>query len=227
MNASSSKKKITTGVLLILAGAFFFLQVNDIISFEIPWYVYRWESILIGIGVFYIITGNRSSGFLLTSIGITFVSMDYFDLRIWNMWPLFLILIGVSFLFKNTSYFTKEKVKTYLAPTNTDVIEQSCIFGSSKNTIQTEHFKGGEVFVLFGSAKIDLSTCKIDSDVVNLKITIIFGDLKIQVPSDWKVHPEVTTVLGNFENIQVKHSPITTASLTISGNIGFGECKIV
>ena len=227
MNASASKRKITMGILFVLAGTFFFLQINDIIFFEIPEYVYRWESILIVIGLFHIIAGNRSSGFLFTSIGITFLCMDYFDLHIWNIWPLFLILIGVSFLLKNVSYFMKENSKTYFVNQNTDIIEQTCIFSSSKNTIQTEHFKGGKIFVLFGNTKIDISTCKIDSDAVSIKIMVFFGELQIQVPTDWKTNSEVTTVLGNFENTQAKNSPINTAFLQINGNILLGKCKII
>jgi uncharacterized membrane protein len=94
-----SQRRLVLGLFLIGIGVLFLLRNLDII--DLPWYFHTWQMLLIGLGAFNFLTGNRSSGFILAGIGAVFLLPDIMSFNFRDIWPIVLIIIGASFFFRN------------------------------------------------------------------------------------------------------------------------------
>ncbi len=105
-----SKRRLILGLVFIILGVIFLLDNLDIMEFSIPRYLLRWEMILIVIGVVNIISKNYSAAFALIGVGAFFWVVDDYNVDFWDLWPVVLIIIGVSFILKQ-GIFSLEKKK--------------------------------------------------------------------------------------------------------------------
>ncbi len=99
----TGNKQISTAVLLIVIGSFLLLHRLHLIY--IPWYIFTWQFLLIGIGVVLIITKDRwESGVVLITLGGAFLLPRVIDItfrEIWQYWPALLIVIGIVMLIRH------------------------------------------------------------------------------------------------------------------------------
>ena len=93
-------RRLILGSIFIVIGTLFLLDNLEIFEFTIPDYLLRWEMILITIGVVNIFTRNYSAAFILIGIGGFFWAVNDYDVDFWDLWPVVLIIIGISFLMK-------------------------------------------------------------------------------------------------------------------------------
>ena len=96
-----TNRKSILGIILIILGSYFLLENLDVIDIHIPWYFFTWQMILIGIGLFNLLTGNSKAAFILIGIGVFFLLPEFFAFDIRDFWPVILIFIGVSFFLRN------------------------------------------------------------------------------------------------------------------------------
>jgi len=94
-----SQRRLILGLFLVGIGVLFLLRNLDII--DLPWYFLSWQMLLIGLGAFNFLTGNRSAGIVLAGIGAVFLLPDIISFRFRDLWPIILIVIGASFFFNN------------------------------------------------------------------------------------------------------------------------------
>ena len=95
---NSSAKRIYFGLFLIAIGGFWILERLDIIPDIWDDILISWQMLLIGIGIFSLIGGNRTSGTVLIVIGGFFLIPEVLtipnELRKIG-WPVLIIAIGV------------------------------------------------------------------------------------------------------------------------------------
>ena len=103
-------RRLILGSIFIVLGTLFLLDNLRILEFRIPDFLWRWEMILITIGIVNILTRNYSAAFILIGIGGFFWTVDEYHINFWDLWPVILILIGVSFILKQ-GVFNSEKKK--------------------------------------------------------------------------------------------------------------------
>ena len=102
METTTANRRAILGVFLIVLGAFFLLDNFGILP-PLPWWVISWQMLLIAIGVFNLITGNRSAAVILMAIGGVFLFSEFYPFRFRDWWPLILVIIGISFIFRQKS----------------------------------------------------------------------------------------------------------------------------
>lgn len=105
-----SNKRLILGLAFIILGVIFLLDNLDIMEFSIPKYLWRWEMILIVIGVVNIVSRKYSTAFTLIGIGAFFWIIDDYRIDFWDLWPVVLIIIGISFILQQ-GVFSPEKKK--------------------------------------------------------------------------------------------------------------------
>ncbi len=201
---STTDKRILLGVILITAGTILLLRYLDIIPFFFPDFLISWKSILIVLGIILLITErNKSTGFILLSIGSIFMAMDVFDKSFWEVFrfavPIALIIAGISLLLKTQSY-TSRDINIPVDDNADDYISDVSIFGGGEKRITSQQFKGGKITAIFGGSEINLRSAKLAPGINAIELSCIFGGVTIFVPEGWHVKNDVSAIFGGFSD---------------------------
>ncbi|MGB3467107.1 MAG: hypothetical protein WBA74_17635 [Cyclobacteriaceae bacterium] len=93
-------RRIVLGLIMIIAGVVFLLDNLDILEIRIPDFLWRWESILLLVGVVNLFSRNWSAAFVLIGLGVFFWVIRDQRINFFELWPVILIIIGISFILK-------------------------------------------------------------------------------------------------------------------------------
>ena len=187
------------GIVLILIGVLFLLDTFSIMDFGgvvSNW----WPAIFIIIGLIKLQGQDRGAGLIFISIGILllFITHDIIEWSsIWKLWPLLLILFGLSLVFKGRKTrwgLTKDSI------IDNDFIHSNAVFGGAEHNITSQKFKGGEIMALFGGVELDLRDAKLSPDGCKIHASALFGGIELTVPIDWNVIVTGTPIFGGIEN---------------------------
>ena len=228
---NSSGKRIYFGLFLIAIGGFWILERLDLIPDIWNDILISWQMLLIGIGIFSLIGGNRTSGTILILIGGFFlipeiVTIPYELRRIG--WPLLIIAVGVILLVthrKKDDPVFQDKSKQGM-----DYFDDFVVFGGREVFINSQNFYGGKITTIFGGAEYDLRNTILSTNGAVVDSVSIFGGCGFKVPPDWTVKNEVTAVFGGFSDKrgssphQVTSDPSKT--LIVKGFTAFGGVEI-
>ena len=144
---------------------------------------------------------NRIATFIGLVIGIAFLlsaqGIITFSIVRKLIIPFILIMIGISFIFKD--FFSgkiNEKIKTL---NKTALKEYAATFGENKVDMSNEIFDGADLTAIFGGVELNLSNSEIkDEQIVNA--TSIFGGITIKVPQNVNVKVKSTSIFGGVDN---------------------------
>ncbi|HMR92019.1 MAG TPA: LiaF-related protein [Chitinophagaceae bacterium] len=246
---AQSEGHIWTGIFLLLIGG---VALAKSLGADIPRWIFSWQMLLIGIGLFIGFRNSFRDGawFILIIIGGLFLVNDYFlmgDLRK-HIWPLALIVLGVFFVFRSRKKGwmqfqcdKKEEPGTGPATDTTaaatasaqahfsddDVIDTTSIFGGTKKIILSKNFRGGEMINIFGGSELDLTQADMQAPAV-LEITALFGGATLVVPSNWAIKSEAFTLFGGISDKR-KIGPLTDSAhktIILKGTMIFGGLEI-
>jgi predicted membrane protein len=220
-------------------------------GFPLPDFLFRWEFILIALGLF---IGLRhkfrgAAWLIMIAIGGVYLAQDYYhDFSIHRfIWPGILIFIGLMIILRpnrhrygqgwrgdwradwerrsraSSSTFSGSSQESY---SSDDYIDTTSIFGGVHKKIVSKNFKGGDITTMLGGTEIDLTQADF-TGTVRLDVTQIMGGTKIIVPPHWEVRSEVTAVFAGFED--KRQQPAMTNPdkvLIIDGTSIFGGIEL-
>jgi len=214
------------GILLIIIGALFLLDTFNIMNFG-RLFSNWWPIIFVIIGFFKFQGQERGAGLVFIIIGVLLllISNDVISWhRIWRLWPLILILFGLSLVLKSrrsNCSFVKEST------IGNDFVKTNAIFGGAEHAIASQDFKGGEMMALFGGIEIDLRSAKLSSEGCKIHATALFGGVEIIVPEDWNVVLTGTPIFGGIDNKKYGGSKDESAStIHVNCTVVFGGIEI-
>ncbi|MDH5610284.1 MAG: cell wall-active antibiotics response protein [Cyclobacteriaceae bacterium] len=214
-----ANRRAILGLFLIFIGVLFLLNNLDLLP-RLPWWVFTWEMLLITIGLFNLITGNRTPAIILIGIGSFFLIKDAFYWNWRDYWPVILIIIGVAFIFRQKKTMNSNVL-------NENFFDALNIFGGGNQRIVSQKLEGGKVTCIFGGCEVDLRESRPVAGA-SIEVFTLFGGTELIVPSDWNVKIEVTSILGGFADKRKttqasEHSPmVTIRGMTL---LGGGEIK--
>jgi predicted membrane protein len=198
-NSDPNNKRFYFGLFLIALGGFWVLERMDLIPDFLDDILISWQMLLIGIGVFSFIGGNRTAGTILIVIGSFFLIDDVleipFELRK-LIWPFMIIGFGVLLIFtqrRKTIPSVSPGVKDGL-----DYFDDFVVFGGREIMINSKNFHGGKITTIFGGAEYDLRDTNLTQNGAIIDCVSIFGGCGFKIPGDWKVKNEVSTIFGAF-----------------------------
>lgn len=228
---NSSGNRLYFGIFLIVVGVFWVLERLNLIPDIWNDILISWQMLLIAIGVFSLIGGNRTPGYVLIVIGGFFLIPEIliipYEIRRIG-WPLLVIGIGVIILLthrKRNAPPTPEPGKFGM-----DYFDDVVIFGGREVFVNSQNFYGGKITTVFGGAEYDLRNSLLSSNGAVIDSVAIFGGCGFKVPPDWTVKNEVTAIFGGFSDKrgatphQVNVDPSKT--LVIKGFTSFGGVEI-
>ena len=120
-----TQKRFLIGFVILAAGMALLLKNFGILDYQITRYLWRWEVILIALGIVFILShDNKGPGIILIFIGGAFYLSDFFDFH-FNFWQLFLpallILAGILILFRHRIDYSDSEKKNL---DNEDIIDE-------------------------------------------------------------------------------------------------------
>lgn len=216
--------RLWIGVLLIIFGGLFLLRNYDFLDFDVPRFLYMWETIFIIIGLILLATSrNKTAGIVFLAIG----GLNLFP----ELWPLLLIGIGVYILYRrnNLRHSIESSEKGETCRVGEDTIDEISVFGGGSKMFQSQNFRGGKITAIFGGSEINLYDCKLADGVQVIDITALFGGTTIIVPRDWKVETDVIAIFGGFGDKRRKDPNLNyqaNKTLLIKGTVIFGGGEI-
>lgn len=208
------------GLGLVILGGLFLLDNFDIVYFDLPYWVFRWQSILIIIGLLILANSrNNTAGFVLIAIGV----FSWLP----SLWPLVLIGLGFYILYrrKDQTIKTDDKNQTGFSSSKDDFINDTAIFGGGNKRLNSQNFRGGKLTAVFGGSEIDLYDCKLAEGTNYLDVFAMFGGTDITMPAEWNVKVEVLPIFGGFTDKRRKdpnNVPDPERKLVIKGLVLFG-----
>lgn len=245
--------KVWAGLFIIVIGSLLLLKNFGL---ELPFWMFKWSTLLIGIGLFVGLRHNfRNSGwFVMVLIGAYFTLKDIF--RDYNMsnvvFPIMLLVFGLYLILKpkNNGYHKAWKKRerfqrnynygAYDAPqgasggqSNTDYssidyVESTNIFGGGQQIIYTKNLKGGELTAVFGGGDLNFTQADFEGEII-FDVTVVFGGLKIILPPHWRIKSEVTAIFGGIDDkrgISPIEQTTTEKLVIIRGVVLFGGLEI-
>ena len=232
-NRGSENKRVYLGIFLIAIGGLWILERLNFIPDAWEDIFISWQMLLIGIGVFSIIGGNKTTGTVLILVGSFFLIDEVYEIprTIRQIgWPVIIISIGVIMLVthgrrKNEPFINTEKSKQGM-----DYFDDFVIFGGREIFINSLHFVGGKTTSMFGGTEYDLRQAQLSENGALIECVSVFGGCSFKVPPDWTIKNEVTAVFGAFTDKrgstfgQIISNPSKT--LIIRGFSAFGGVEI-
>ena len=226
MTNSRNNQSNWVGITLIIVGFLFILDTFNIMEFGgiiSDW----WPAIFIIIGLIKLQGQDRVAGLIFILIGALLL-LTIHDIvewnSIWRLWPLILIFIGLSMIFKgrHTNWkLSNEKT------TGDDYIHSNAVFGGSEHTVTSQNFRGGETMALFGGVELDMRQAKISDDGCKIHATALFGGVEIIVPDDWNVIITGTPIFGGIDSKSRRKSDASSSKdVYIHCTVAFGGVEI-
>lgn len=231
----ASNKRVYFGLFMIVIGIFWILERLDLIPDFWNDIFISWQMLLIGIGVFSIIGGNKTTGTVLIVIGSFFLIPEItnipYQLRRIG-WPLLIIGVGVVLLVTQGGRHKKEPPVFEQEHTSNlnNYFDDFVIFGGREVYVDSQNFVGGKTTSVFGGTEYDLRQAKLSQHGAVVDCLTIFGGTGFKVPPDWTIKNEVTAIFGGFTDKRgssINHI-VTDPSKTliIKGFASFGGVEI-
>ncbi len=229
---ASSNKRIYFGLFLIALGGFWILERLNIIPDVWNDILISWQMLLIAIGIFSLIGGNRTSGTVLIVLGSFFLLPEIitvpYELRRIG-WPLLIIGIGVVLLITHGRRRTEPRIPEP-GKYGMDYFDDFIIFGGREVFVSSQNFYGGKNTSIFGGTEYDLRQAHLSANGAVIDCVSIFGGCGFKVPPDWTVKNEVTAVFGGFSDKRGKTInqivPDPSKTLVVKGFTAFGGIEI-
>lgn len=170
---------------------------------------------------------NKTGDFILLVIGIVLLlacqDIIRFDL-VWKLLaPAILIIIGLSFIFKD---FLTNKTKQEIKKLNkNNEKEYAATFSEQNLDFAEEEFTGCNLNSVFGSTKCDLRKSKIKEDVI-INASSIFGGITIFLPEDYNVKITSTSIFGGVSDERGTKTKGNKYTIYINATCLFGGVEI-
>jgi len=199
------------------------------IPFEIRNWIFRWQTIVLTIGVILLVSKeNKGPGLVMIIIGGFFLAVDMVDNAYYLhrlFWPSIIILVGLMFIVRGS----KRPFSSHNIISDEDSVDDMAIFGGGQQLITSKNFKGGKMTAVFGGSTIDFTQAQLANGTNVIDIVSIFGGVKLIVPRDWDIQLEVTAVFGGFSDKRLGDPHIVqdpSKKLVIKGVAIFGGGEI-
>jgi predicted membrane protein len=232
-NRGSENKRVYLGIFLIAIGGLWILERLNIIPDIWEDIFISWQMLLIGIGVFSLIAGNKTTGTILILIGGFFLVDEVYsiprELRQIG-WPVVIIGIGVVMLITHGRKKGEPQITGQKAKMGMDYFDDFVVFGGREVFINSQSFLGGKTTSMFGGTEYDLRQAQLSENGAVIDCVTVFGGCGFKVPPDWTIKNEVTAIFGAFTDKrgstfgQMVSNPSKT--LIIRGFSAFGGVEI-
>jgi hypothetical protein len=224
--SSSSVSRLTpqliVGLLIIFVGVVFTLDELGIAP-AIN-YLRFWPLALVLIGVIKLLQAREGGGvfagllFTLAGVWLQAEELDLIHIRLWQIWPLALVLFGGYLVWQGLAQRDKPISPPIdpIIPESTPRDSWSCgapakvvdststvsgvaVLGGVSRGNNSRHFRGADLLAIMGGYQLDLRQAAIHGDAV-IDIFVMWGGIEIRVPEDWSVSSHIVPLMAGVED---------------------------
>jgi predicted membrane protein len=222
--------QVVLGLIIVVIGVLFTLDNMDIIYAHE--YLRYWPVLIVIYGIAKMAqprsAPGRFAGIIFTLIGLALLSdkLDLLSFRLWDFWPLVIVLIGLSLIWRSFERHTTPRANMSPSTDPGATISGIAFMSGFKRTSNSQDFRGGELTAIMGGCEIDLRQATIkDGDAV-LDVFAFWGGIELKVPLDWSVVVEATPLLGGFDDKTRPPQGGSTKRLIVKGYAIMGGVEI-
>ena len=195
-------KNIILGLILILIGIV--IGTNSLGITNINIFFSGWWTLFIIIPCFIglLSEGEKTGNIigLLIGIALLLCCQNVLDFElIWKLaLPVALIIIGLSFVFKDTfNHKISSKIKEL---NNNETSDGYCSTFTGQNIkLGAEKFTGTDLTAIFGGIKFDMTSAKLEKESI-INVSSIFGGIEIYVPENVNVKIKSSSIFGGVND---------------------------
>lgn len=217
--------QVIVGILIIAVGVLFILDRMEVLYARD--YLRYWPVILIVFGVSrFLQPGNQGKlfGGVVAIIGTLLLldKLDVLEFRVWDLWPLILVFIGGSVLWR-----ALQRQNTVTGPGNREPSLHGFAFWSGiDRKCDTQDFQGGELTAIMGGCEIDLRNAAIKNGEAVLDVFAFWGGIELKVPEHWRVVLDANPIMGGIEDKSRTPDATNAPRLVIRGTLIMGGMEI-
>ncbi|MGH9393281.1 MAG: LiaF transmembrane domain-containing protein, partial [Terriglobales bacterium] len=224
-------------LLLILLGVIFLLIQFGYLPPDRAW-AFFWPFIFIFFGVRML--GGRQPwlGVVGIAVGVALAGtpLGYWNLDVGRLWPVLLILCGLSLLARPGWPSRQRGRRRDLAwaaggaagapnldPGADSEVDGAGVLGGFQSRVTSQQFRGGRLTAFFGGFQLDLTRANIAGESAMVDVSALFGGGEIRVPETWIVDIQGQGLFGAFTDETHQQPPLAGAKhLIIRGSAIFG-----
>ncbi|MES2150760.1 MAG: DUF5668 domain-containing protein [Pseudomonadota bacterium] len=220
--------QVILGIVVIAMGTLFLLDNMGIFDFHNAFHF--WPMVMIVIGTAKLCDSRSGNGYLLgaglvaAGVLMTLSRMGYLYFSWHTMWPLLLILLGGSVVYRA---LTGRRFLTPNARTDDSsdaVIDVTAILGGFERRVMSQQFRGGEVTAIMGGCVLDMRNASFEGEAV-INVFAALGGITVKVPTDWTVVLHGTPIMGGFDE-KTSAPPDSAKRLVIKGYAIMGGVEV-
>ncbi len=224
--------QIVLGLIIIAIGVIFTLHNLDIIyAYDFTRY---WPALIVLYGVSKILQPSgapgRLGGVLFALVGTLMLlnKLDVIDFRLRDYWPLLLIGLGASLMWRSTQRHRAGSTGAIGTGQmdSSETINGFALLGGLGRTSNSQDFRGGELTAIMGGCEIDLRQAAIKESEAVIDVFAFWGGIEIKVPEDWGVSIQATPILGGFDDKTRPQKGGSAKKLIIKGYAIMGGVEI-
>lgn len=215
------------GLGIIAIGVLFTLDNLDVIYARD--YLRYWPAILVLVGAVQLaqpqgMPGRLMGGILLAAGSLMLLDrFDLIDFSIWDLWPIFIIVLGISLLRgargRSTHWRSEE-------PDSDSVVRGMAILGGFSRKNSSKEFLGGELTAIMGGCELDLRNASMKESDATIEIFTLWGGVVIRIPEDWTAVVKVSPIMGGVEDTSLPPKGGPIKRLHITGFIIMGGAEL-
>ena len=218
------------GGFIVLAGVFLLLDNMGIVRVDHIWRY--WPVFLIGLGLSRILSSSgiqsKVWGAAVVGGGVLFLldNLGLFYLNFNLVWPVAVIGFGLSMLWRAVG---RPGPAEQCGVTTKPDVNLVGIFSGGRRRIDSQEFRGCDVFTLCGGFEIDLRNATLANGKAVIDINAIFGGVEVRVPETWSVLMKGVGIFGGFEDKTMPPKAGETVAgpeLTVTGAAIFGGASV-
>jgi hypothetical protein len=215
--ATRMTPRLVFGLTVMVLGLL--LTLDNLGVIEARNYLRFWPVVLIAMGLSRFLQPPevcpRGPALVWIGVGALFLLNTLGVVRIRQLWPLVLLLLGGSMVWRALtapSRPRREVVATVVttagldrgepapAVTSDPYITTFALMGGVTRGSNSQDFRGGEAVAVMGGCEIDLRKARIQGGEAVIDTFALWGGIEIYVPEDWEVVNKGTAVMGGFED---------------------------
>ncbi len=246
------KGSIFFGSTVVLVGVLLLLMALDVVPIDgigeilvyIPSLFILWGLVLLVSRKF-----RKAAGPIALIAIASVVQLMILGVLWWEyVWPIAIILVGVSIIAGAMGTYGKRKRKrerrkqrerqhpmaessigSETRVNDEGHIDISVTVGEATEYNRSKDFRGGEISCVTGPVKVDLTQAEIAERPARINVDIVIGAVEILVPDHWIVQHNISKTIGEIvDNTMAGQAaePGDDVDLVINGSLGIGEVKI-
>lgn len=221
--------RLVFGLIVAVLGVLWTLDNLDILESEpiLRW----WPALLIAAGVGRLtgIGAGRQpvAGAVFSVVGLILLGneLDFFNVRVWELWPLVLIGIGAMLVMRSIRGPGAAPADAQGADRFNQVHTFAMWAGSTLKN-ESQDFRGGDLSAVMGGVDLDLRAARTTSPQVVLDVFAWWGGIDLRVPADWRVVSEVLPLMAGYEDKSRPAEGAPATTLLIRGVVIMGGIEV-